>query len=431
MHFKSNFCLARYVILGILITLLAGCATNQKLATESAKISLAKRIAIVPNQSIPKASLDTFAKGRWVGAGKGLLIGFGLLAGGPLAGSVVGAAVAGPGGSMSGAFLGAAAAALYFPLSPIVGAIKAIPAEEAKKIDESVPRLFINLNVQETFTQHVMQARQSMLADYDFELVNAIPTPLTDSGYDNLKNQGFDAALEISIDEIGFAGGEGSHPSIALFLNGHYRLVDLSNKSELYSADLSYKGSEHAFDEWTANDAQLVKSEFDHCYHTFSSEILEKPFVLVDSNLLIWNASQYCMLKPEYPPFEVNFAYIPAVVEVDSLRPTLRWQAFPRSSDQEYFFNQINNISYDLKIWHADLNQLGELVYSKEGIITPFHTLESDLKLSARYYWTVRARFNLGKKKRLTQWSHSRWPRAVGCADQNILAEDYFQFKTR
>jgi hypothetical protein len=430
MHFKSNGSLARYVIVGIFLTLLTGCATTQKLTTDSAKISLAKRIAIVPNQSIPKASLDTFAKGRWVGAGKGLLIGFGLLAGGPLAGSVVGA-VAGPGGSMAGAFLGAAAAALYFPVSPIIGAIKAIPAEEAKKIDESVPRLFINLNLQETFSQHVIQAKQSMLADYDFELVNAIPTPLNDSGYDNLKNQGFDDALEIGIDEIGFAGGEGSNPSIALFLKGHYRLVDLSNKSELYSADLSCKGSEHAFDEWTANDAQLVKYEVDRCYHTFSSEILEKPFVLVDSNSLTWHASQYCMLKPEYPPFEVNFAYIPAVVEVDSLRPTLRWQAFPRPSDQEYYVNQINNVSYDLKIWHANLNQLGELVYSKEGIITPFHTLESDLKSSARYYWTVRARFILEQQKRVTQWSYSRWPQSVSCAGEDIPAENYFQFITR
>ena len=107
-------------------------------------------------------------------------------------------------------------------------------------------------------------------------------------------------------------------------------------------------------------------------------------------------------LRPEYPEVCTDF------VEVDSLQPTLRWQAFPRAeeleADQEGVLRRIQHVTYELRIARAEEDFPVEIVYAKSEIPTSSHTLEEALEPSTEYFWTVRARFELDGHPRVMEW---------------------------
>lgn len=81
----------------------------------------------------------------------------------------------------------------------------------------------------------------------------------------------------------------------------------------------------------------------------------------------------------------------------DSVTPTLKWKEFPWKDNP-----QISEINYDLKV----LLPKGTPIYSREGLATCEHTLESPLEPGTTYLWTVRTRFRWNGERRQTQWSH-------------------------
>lgn len=118
-------------------------------------------------------------------------------------------------------------------------------------------------------------------------------------------------------------------------------------------------------------------------------------------------------LRPEYPEALLNGASQKAsFVKVDSLRPTLRWEPFPRPEDhkagREGLVSGIGDVTYDLKIWEAyeegPVEYPAELVYSRRELREPWHKLEEPLKPSTKYFWTIRARFELHGQARVTEW---------------------------
>jgi hypothetical protein len=56
-------------------------------------------------------------------------------------------------------------------------------------------------------------------------------------------------------------------------------------------------------------------------------------------------------------------------------------------------------------IWHAAGPNLADLVYRREHLTEPIHTLEILLEPNVRYFWTVRARFTVDGKTKVTEWS--------------------------
>jgi hypothetical protein len=131
-------------------------------------------------------------------------------------------------------------------------------------------------------------------------------------------------------------------------------------------------------------------------------------------------------LKPESPFAERGS-------QVDTLRPAFRWERFPRAKDREELDplgERIAAVSYELRLWKVGKEfpgtsnliaavydykyswwhgcrdtDPGELVYTKQGLVCPEHTLETPLQPNSRYFWTVRAHFTLDGKRRATEWS--------------------------
>ncbi len=119
-------------------------------------------------------------------------------------------------------------------------------------------------------------------------------------------------------------------------------------------------------------------------------------------------------LKPEYPENRIGGLYRSdtneiVFVEVDSFQPTLRWESFPRPQDlkEDNALSSIKNVTYDLKIWRSEGNYPAVLICSKQGLHEPRYKLEEPLEPCSRYFWTIRARFEIEGKGRVTEWGVS------------------------
>ena len=97
-----------------------------------------------------------------------------------------------------------------------------------------------------------------------------------------------------------------------------------------------------------------------------------------------------------------------AYVKVDSLQPTLLWEPVPRpedhEADKEGVLKRIRNVAYDLKILRALDNYPIELIYARQGLPEPSHSIEEPLEPSTKYFWTIRARFELDGHSRVIAW---------------------------
>lgn len=122
--------------------------------------------------------------------------------------------------------------------------------------------------------------------------------------------------------------------------------------------------------------------------------------------LLLWatgcDSVEVAGPRPLYPEADEDY------VEIDSRQPTLRWEAFP---DAEFLdaapsriADRIVEVTYDLRIWRAIEDYPAELVYARSKIAEPHHRLEAALDPAKQYHWSVRARFTLDGRARVSPW---------------------------
>lgn len=122
-------------------------------------------------------------------------------------------------------------------------------------------------------------------------------------------------------------------------------------------------------------------------------------------------------LKPVYPKTLCSKPSHQCTIlfrEVDSLQPVLRWEVFPpegirRSSDAD-LINRITNVTYELNVWLSENDYPSSLIYSRRGLPEPWHEIEKPLLPCTKYLWTVRARFLVNGKERVSEWGISAWP---------------------
>lgn len=138
-------------------------------------------------------------------------------------------------------------------------------------------------------------------------------------------------------------------------------------------------------------------------------------------------------LRPIYPETQRN-----SFNKVDSFQPTLRWESFPRPQDREGdtegLLSRIRNVIYDLRVWRVaeeNMKYPGELIYSRRGLLEPLHTLEEPLLPSTKYFWSVRARFELDDQPRVTQWGVTEHPQYSQLGRLPIVPNPlHYRFKT-
>jgi hypothetical protein len=317
------------------------------------------------------------------------------------------------------------------------------------------------------------------LKDHQFRLIRGQGPSTKDEKplYSSLKRQNVDMALETNVKSLGFLGGEGADPEIALFINVTVRVVRTVDGLEIYSGESSHISSPRKLSEWAQNGAAVLCQEFETAYARLAEQILENLFLVYDFHVdSVWSVAMHCMLKPyNPPPSNIGFYSLKLKFsKVDSLQPTFKWEAFPREkdlkSDSAGIFTRVSEITYDLKIWKGHNGYPEELVYGRKGVFAPEriieitekkvaedtvpgqleqapivrkeriaeHTIETLLEPATEYFWSVRARFKLDGQTRITKWSYSRSRlRPDGstggpdpCLADHIPITNYHRFKT-
>jgi len=148
-------------------------------------------------------------------------------------------------------------------------------------------------------------------------------------------------------------------------------------------------------------------------------------------------------LKPIEPPATIRILPFPKPAAVgfqavSSLQPTLRWEPYtlftPSNEEQGPQPIPISNVTYEIRIfqktegysitWSYGKNtgNPGLLIYHRNDLAQPFHKLEKPLEPDVEYFWTVRARFVLEGRTRVTEWSEQLL--------QGFGIVSYFGFKT-
>lgn len=110
-------------------------------------------------------------------------------------------------------------------------------------------------------------------------------------------------------------------------------------------------------------------------------------------------------LRPEFPALGTDPTEF---VMVESLQPVLRWEAFPTARDYRIerggWPYRAQNIRYDIQIFRAEEDYPAQLIYRRKDLPEPRHQVEEPLTAATRYFWSVRARFDLGGEPRVTEW---------------------------
>ena len=136
-------------------------------------------------------------------------------------------------------------------------------------------------------------------------------------------------------------------------------------------------------------------------------------------------------LRPLYPEASTGWA------KVDSLQPTFRWEKFPRPLDLKSggaeLGKRVRNVTYDLRIWRGDYLRPRELVFERTRLTVPEHKLAKPLATATKYYWTIRARFEIDGNPRVLEWGARR--RSLGVTGEGqrspvVPSPFFYRFNT-
>lgn len=420
-----------------ILILLSGCATTHPYSFSSPVPEEVKKqirhVLIVPAKFEPQIHYHTFAKGRDVGVVQGITVG-------GLAGA--GAGVLAAGYSVIGVFFlpyfVAGGAVIGVTAGGIAGALGSVPREKAKAIEDAADNALVKLDCQGTMAEFVYMAGND-LTDYKYTIDKEIGPDSQEEipDYCNLNLEGIHIILEVRVISLGFKGGKGSNPFISIDMNVNARAINVTSGEEICSEIWHYISRERPLREWVENNAQLLHDELEHCYHSLAENIIEGTFLLYQFHVAsMWEKSKTCVLQPIYPEYK-GIGFFGSGLrypEIDSLRPTLEWEPFPRekdiNGDENGMLNRIDEITYDLKIWKEQDFVQNEPLYTRQGIGSPKHKIEIILEQSKKYYWTFRARLRLDDQYRVTKWAHSRIPGGDTCNLNYIPTTNYYRFKT-
>jgi hypothetical protein len=181
-------------------------------------------------------------------------------------------------------------------------------------------------------------------------------------------------------------------------MKAHVRLVKTRDNSLIHYADYTYTGKNLRYSDWAGHNGERLVQALEHGYEALGHDISDSLFLLYPYAERSDNGEQTCGLAPLAPAEEAT---------ASSRAPKLEWQSFPREADKLAAPNdiaRIKNVKYDLIVGTGGNNESFDVVYRREGLPKPSHRLEMPLQPDTRYFWSVRARFTLDGRQRVTEW---------------------------
>ena len=372
-------CFAAFVIASPIL-LSGGCAPVQPKIHHQADIT---QSAIIAVDQAPIIEFEGFSRSK----GRGAVDTMGMIFG----------------ESLQGGELGVLLLPITLPLGAAVGAALAPSSDTVTHAKQAWSKDFENRPLMYCLPAQVVAAAKHDGAKWQPVSTNLKAHAGQPPDYTLLADAGVETVLELAITRIG-AEGDSLEAPLALKMNAHGRLLRTVDNAEIFSTDAEYKGGRHTRSEWAADKSKLLLDALSEGCGELGRQIYENVFVLYPFPDQQWHSSfprGTLGLAPLEPPLGFSLG------KVKNLRPTLRWQRFPRDSDvtvEPKEMGRVKKVSYDLFVADRQGNDL-KIIYRRDRIPNPEHTLDISLRSKTDYTWSVRARFELDGRERVTEWS--------------------------
>jgi hypothetical protein len=426
---KCTYQIGQSLIAGVLsIAVLAtssGCTLSTVRFSKIEEIRRQTRtVAVVPANAVVRTYFEpAFARGKVTGASKGAGLGavygffgsFDVLKGGELAIFIW--PIVAPITTIAGAVGGAQGGSKAAVPSEDVEAAQGLICEDGSK------------NIQESFAQHLLTAGTN-ITGYRFQIAGEAGKPGLGTG------NSADLTVETEISSVGFVGGEGKNPAISLSIDATVKAMNLSGDTEVYRGQKRYISLPKPLGVWAENKAALLKQEVDAALTSIAEQAADELFLVHD----FYSGARRCL----------------ATAGPDDAK--LLWEAFPTEQDRKSEpegAGRISEVRYDVMVWRASLlgegrpdpeviyedgrfavhhvkasqqfmpvttseqsmNPTGEVIDSKtivKNVLVAEPDQKIQLALNADYECSIRARFKLDGKTRMTNWSpHYRFTTPV------------------
>lgn len=402
------------ILLFLLLTVLNGCASMRNTPADTTYQDRLGQVTVIAIEQAPELKFEGFVRSKGGGAA--------FAGGGTFTACMTG--IGHCSGSMCGAalllMLGVCGVAGL--VGGVAGAVTAPSAEQVAASEAAMARVFEVRTIQESVRHSVEEAALAAGIELRQLPEQEIRAAAATKDYRLLAALGIDTVLETTLRKAGTTGS-GLNDPVTAYMEVHVRLVDTASNSERYSTDYLYQGRRLDLASWSANQAKPLIDELNRGYRTLGNHISESIFSLYTFPDRAWRSAGGLLsssfgLAPIYPPTRGTLTgdrFIGAKFEwfaVEGLRPRFKWEAFPRPGDVAAApeeMARISNVRYDLLISREENMGPGELVYRREGLPKPEHTIAISLQPDRRYFWTVRARFELDGRTRLTEWGSTHF----------------------
>lgn len=391
----------------------AGCASPPPASSDYR--SALGNIAIVASGAEPEIRFQGFARGKaegaLAGAGTGFLacaagLGHGAC-GGPYCGAVVVVWLA---------ICGTAAA-----VGGVAGAVMSQDAATVRAAEASLDTAIAAATIQDALRQQLAAAALAGSTPVAMLQPQRARELALSGDYRPLAAEGIDAVVETDLVRAG-TQGRGLGSPLALSVEARARVLRTRDNAELHSIEFAYAGPALPLAEWAQQGGEPLARALAKGYERLAVELYDSLFRLYPFPDRTYQGAGLLSvafgLAPAYPAMRgsvTSEAALPRGIEwlaVDSLRPELRWQSFPRELDRAAApedMARVRNVTYDLVIARERHLAAAEEVYRRERLDRPAHRIETELAPGAFYYWSVRARFELDGRERVTEWGTTSW----------------------
>jgi len=394
--------------------------------------TMPRDIVVTAAQFPPEAKLDLLLRSKAEVAGAGA---------GSGAAQGAGALMQGMAGCTDGYCLAAALLLLpvFMGVGAVVGAAKDAPeaatpetiASGQRAMQDGIEQLDLQRSMQAALVQALQTEGVARSVAEEWELGPVSPDVLPQ--YASVRLQRQDAILEVSVLEFQFRKAvrpEVKKLAYRLALTTRVRLLAPASRAVLDELVHLQESEAHSATDWLSHNAQLFASELNVAIRQTAGTAVHEMFLLYYPPAPETAVSEVralvpeFVLRPEYPLPERTFdlrgafldRYRPAwlglkFVPVEDIRPTFKWEAFPRPLDVAGLGGQAGRLSavrYELVIHEAryakQVYEPGAVIYRRTDLLESSHRVEQRLQPCGRYFWTVRAHFRLDGWPRVTEW---------------------------
>jgi hypothetical protein len=187
-------------------------------------------------------------------------------------------------------------------------------------------------------------------------------------------------------------------------------VVDLMRDEILKSNRFWFQSEARTVEDWVADDGRYLTEAISRASPRLGEGVADYTFLLYrfPHQGVAHGWTWFTGLVAEAPPHKAGMFKPLDPPRVDSLRPSFRWQAFPRDVDlvaDPEAMGRVEHVRYDLLISEVYEGTAGDVVYRRDELPSNEHTIEIELAPSQGYFWTVRARFQLDGREFVTEWA--------------------------